>query len=67
MVYNNRNNGLSLHQPEGTSTIRHGCMDPVRVAQYFIALENELSAKQLTLAPSFVYLEYEQNGANVRP
>jgi hypothetical protein len=50
-----RNGRLSLRQPEATSTIRHKCMETVRVAKYFVALEGELLDKQLMLAPSRVW------------
>jgi hypothetical protein len=54
-LYNKRNNRLSLRQLQGTSSTRHKCMDTVNVANYFLALEGELEAKQLTLCPSRIW------------
>ena len=54
-LYNKRNKRLSLRQPEGTSSIRHRCMDPLKIAKYFVELEEELTAKGLALSPSCIW------------
>ena len=54
-LYNRRNKRLSLRQSEGTSTIRHKCMEPLKVAKYFVALESELASKELLAAPSRIW------------
>ena len=55
-LYKRRNhNRLSLRQPEGTSSIRHRCMEPAKVAGYFVALEGELSSNELMMSPSRIW------------
>ena len=54
-LFRKRNPRIVLRQPEATSTVRHKCMDPVKVAKYFVALERELAALNLTNRPQCIW------------
>jgi len=49
-----RHQRMTLRQPEGTSAVRHQCMDPHKVAKYFMMLrqvidDNDLGSKPHTI------------------
>lgn len=42
---------VTLRQPEGTASVRHQCMDAVKVGKYFAALKEVLSSSELLDKP----------------
>ena len=42
---------VTLRQPEGTASVRHQCMDAVKVGKYFAALKDVLSSSELLDKP----------------
>ena len=51
-LVNRRHAGkIALRQPEGTASVRHQCMDTVKVAKYFAALKEVLSSSELLDKP----------------
>ena len=40
---------LRLQQPEGTAAVRHKCMDPVKIANYFSVVQQFIDENKLSL------------------
>lgn len=51
LIQKRHRNKLSLSQPEGTASIRHQCMDSVKVSKYFSALGEVLTENDLHTKP----------------
>ena len=54
-LFRKRNTKIVLRQPEGTSTVRHKCLDPLKVAKFFVALEEELTSKNIISSLSRIW------------
>lgn len=50
-----RNANVRLRRPEGTASVRHMCMDRVKVGKYFHALKELLTEKKLLDSPAHVW------------
>lgn len=46
-----RHSRMTLRQPEGTASVSHQCMDPVKVGKYFAVVQEMLSNSGLTNSP----------------
>ena len=46
---------FAMRQPEGTASVRHQCMEPGKVAKYFLALKGVLDESQLLNNPDAIW------------
>jgi helix-turn-helix, Psq domain/DDE superfamily endonuclease len=46
---------FAMRQPEGTASVRHQCMEPGKVAKYFLALKGVLDESQLLNNPNSIW------------
>ena len=46
---------FAMRQPEGTASVRHQCMEPGKVAKYFLALKGILEESQLLNSPDSIW------------
>ena len=53
--FSKRHGRLRLRQPEGTSTVRHNCMEPIKIVKYFVSLEEELTKLNVLNKPELIW------------